>query len=87
MEGGHPMATFITLIRFTHQGIGGIRRVLNRLDAAKQAFRAIGCGIETVYLVQGQYERGRHWRGADDETAMKLAPHNQFARRHPHRDP
>ena len=73
MEGGHPMATFITLIRFTPQGIGGIRESPKRLDAAKQAFRAMGAELKQWYLVQGQYDAVVIGEAPDDETAMKLA--------------
>jgi len=73
MEGGHPMATFITLVRFTTQGIGGIKESPKRLDAAKQAFRTMGAELKQWYLVQGQYDAVAICEAPDDETAMKLA--------------
>jgi len=73
MGGGHPMATFITLVRFTPQGIGGIKDSPKRLDAAKQAFRAMGAELKQWYLVQGQYDAVAIGEAPDDETAMKLA--------------
>jgi uncharacterized protein with GYD domain len=73
MEGGHAMRTFITLIRFTPQGIGGIKESPKRLDAAKQAFRAMGAELKQWYLVQGQYDAVVIGEAPDDETAMKLA--------------
>jgi len=73
MKGGHPMATFITLIRFTPQGIGSIKDSPKRLDAARQAFRAMGAELKQWYLVQGQYDAVAIGEAPDEETAMKLA--------------
>ena len=67
------MTTFITLLRFTPQGIGGIKESPKRLDAAKQAFRAMGAELKQWYLVQGQYDAVVIGEAPDDETAMKLA--------------
>jgi uncharacterized protein with GYD domain len=73
MKGGYPMATFIILLRFTPQGIGNIKESPKRLDAAKQAFRAMGAELKQWYLVQGQYDAVVIAEGPDEETAMKLA--------------
>jgi len=67
------MATFITLLRFSPQGIGSIKESPKRLDAAKQAFRAMGAELKQWYLVQGQYDAVVIGEAPDDETAMKLA--------------
>jgi uncharacterized protein with GYD domain len=67
------MATFITLLRFSPQGIGNIKESPKRLDAAKQAFRAMGAELKQWYLVQGQYDAVVIGEAPDDETAMKLA--------------
>ena len=67
------MATFITLVRFTPQGIGGIKESPKRLDAAKQAFRAMGAELKQWYLVAGRYDAVVIGEAPDDETAMKLA--------------
>jgi uncharacterized protein with GYD domain len=73
MKGGYPMATFIILIRFTPQGIGSIKESPKRLEAAKQAFRAMGAELKQWYLVSGQYDAVVIGEAPDDETAMKLA--------------
>ena len=67
------MATFITLLRFSPQGIGNIKESPKRLGAAKQAFRAMGAELKQWYLVQGQYDAVVIGEAPDDETAMKLA--------------
>ena len=68
------MATFIILVRFTPQGgIGSIKESPKRLEAAKQAFRAMGAELQQWYLVSGQYDAVVIGEAPDDETAMKLA--------------
>lgn len=67
------MQTYITLIRFTQQGIENIKESPARLDAAKQAFRAMGAELKQWYLVTGRYDAVVIGEAPDDETAMKLA--------------
>lgn len=67
------MATFIILVRFTPQGMGSIKESPKRLEAAKQAFRAMGAELKQWYLVSGQYDAVVIGEAPDDETAMKLA--------------
>ena len=67
------MATFITLIRYTEQGIANIKEGPARLEAAKQAFQAMGAELKEFYLVMGQYDEVVIAEAPDDETAAKLA--------------
>lgn len=67
------MPTYITLVRFTQQGVENIKGSPARLDAAKQAFRAMGAELKQWYLVAGQYDAVVIGEAPDDETAMKLA--------------
>lgn len=67
------MGTYITLIRYTKQGIEKIKEAPARLDAAKQAFRAMGAELKEFYLVLGQYDAIVIAEGPDDETVAKLA--------------
>jgi uncharacterized protein with GYD domain len=73
MKGGRPMPTYITLIRYTQQGIGDIKESPKRLDAAKQAFKAMGAELKQFYLVMGQYDAVVIGEAPDDETVTKLA--------------
>ena len=66
------MATFVILLRFTPQGIGSIKDSPKRLDAAKQAFRAMGAELKQWYLVAGQYDAVVIAEAPDDETATRL---------------
>jgi len=67
------MPTYIVLLRYTQQGIGDIKESPKRLDAAKQAFRAMGAELKQWYLVMGQYDAVVIGEAPDDETVMKLA--------------
>ena len=66
------MATYINLVRFTQQGIQNIKQSPARLDAAKQAFRAIGAEIKEFYLVMGKYDIVLVVEAPDDETIAKV---------------
>ena len=67
------MATYISLIKYTQQGIENIKEGPNRLDAAKQAFKAMGAEIKEYYLVTGQYDAVVISEAPNDETVAKLA--------------
>jgi len=67
------MATYISLLSFTQQGAENIKESPARLDAAKQAFQAMGAELKEFYLVMGQYDAVVISEGPDDETAAKLA--------------
>ncbi len=66
------MATYISLLSFTQQGIETIKESPARLDAAKELFRSMGAELKEFYLVTGQYDAVVITEGPDDETAAKL---------------
>jgi|SRR3990172_5733637 len=67
------MPTYISLLRYTQQGVQNIKESPARLDAAKKAFQAMGGELKQWYLVMGQYDAVVVSEGPDDETAAKLA--------------
>ena len=67
------MGTYITLIRYTQQGVEKIKEAPARLDAAKQAFKAMGAELKEFYLVLGRYDAIVIAEGPNDETVAKLA--------------
>ena len=67
------MPTYITLIRYTQQGIQNIKEGPDRLDASKQAYQAMGAKVKEFYLVTGQYDAVVVSEAPDDETIAKLA--------------
>jgi uncharacterized protein with GYD domain len=50
------MATYVTLLRFTQQGIENIKEGPARLDRAKEAVRAAGGELKAFYLTMGRYD-------------------------------
>lgn len=50
------MPTFITLLRFTQQGIEKMKESPARLERAKAAVRAAGGELKSFYLTMGQYD-------------------------------
>ncbi len=67
------MATYITLCRFTQEGIQKIKESPDRLDAAKKNFQVMGAEIKDFYLLIGTYDLIVIIEAPDDETAAKLA--------------
>jgi uncharacterized protein with GYD domain len=66
------MATYISLLSFTQQGIENIKESPARLDKAKELFQSMGAELKEFYLVTGQYDAVVVTEGPDDETATKL---------------
>jgi uncharacterized protein with GYD domain len=50
------MPTYVTLLRFTQQGIERIKESPARLEKAKTAVRAAGGEITAFYLTMGAYD-------------------------------
>ncbi|NJD61334.1 MAG: GYD domain-containing protein [Deltaproteobacteria bacterium] len=67
------MPTYITLMRFTQQGVKNIKDSPTRLDAAKKAFKSAGGEMKHFYLTFGRYDGVIIAEHPDDETAAKLA--------------
>jgi len=67
------MATYISLLKFTCLGIEKIKESPARLDAAKQAFQAMGAELKEFYFVMGSYDIVIISEAPDDETVAKLA--------------
>lgn len=71
------MATFLTTIKFTAQGIKGIGETTKRSGAFKAAAKKVGVKITNVYWTLGEFDGLVILEAPDDETAtaavMKLA--------------
>ncbi len=67
------MPTYVTLVRFTDQGIRTIKDGPSRLDAAKKAFQSMGAELKQFYLMTGQYDALLLAEAPNDETVAKLA--------------
>ena len=50
------MPTYISLLRYTQQGIAAIKQGPTWLDAAKQAYKKAGGELKVFYLTIGQFD-------------------------------
>ncbi|MBZ5516133.1 MAG: GYD domain-containing protein [Acidobacteriia bacterium] len=66
------MPHYVSLIRYTQQGIERIKESPARLDAAKKAAQAAGGKIHAWYLTLGQYDAVLISEFPDDETGAKF---------------
>jgi uncharacterized protein with GYD domain len=67
------MATYISLLRYTQQGIASAKNGPARLDAAKDAYRKAGGEVKAFYLTMGQYDMVVIAELPSDEVAARLA--------------
>ncbi len=67
------MATYITMLHFTQQGVETIKESPARLEAAKEVFQKMGAEIKEFYTVMGQYDAIVVSEAPDDATVAKLA--------------
>lgn len=67
------MPAYVSLIRFTEQGVRNFKESPARLDAAKKAFQAAGGELKAFYLAFGEYDAIVISEAPNDETAAKLA--------------
>ncbi len=67
------MPTYITLMRFTPQGVKDIKESPARLDAARKAIKAAGGDLKQFYLTFGQYDGVVIAEHPNDESAAKMA--------------
>ena len=67
------MPTYISLLRFTQQGLQNVKESPNRVQAAQKAFEAAGGRLRDVYVVTGQYDFVAIFEARDEETAARLA--------------
>jgi uncharacterized protein with GYD domain len=67
------MATYISLIKFTQQGITNIKDAAARLDSRKESLKALGTELKAFYLTMGRYDVVAIIEAPNDETAAKAA--------------
>jgi uncharacterized protein with GYD domain len=67
------MATYVTLLKYTEQGLKNIKESPTRLEKAKQALKALGGELKSFHLVQGRYDAIVFSEAPNDEVAAKFA--------------
>jgi uncharacterized protein with GYD domain len=72
-EGGSEVPTYITLIKWTHQGIASIKAAPTRLETGKETLKSFGSELKTFYLTMGRYDIVTISEAPDDAAAAKVA--------------
>jgi len=67
------MPHYVTLIRYTQQGISKIKESPARLDAARKAAEKLGGKIHAWYLTMGQYDAVIVSEFPHDEACAKFS--------------
>jgi uncharacterized protein with GYD domain len=67
------VSTYISLIKFTQQGIGNIKESPSRLDAGKQMLAGFGAELKAYYLTMGRYDIVTVAEAPDDAAMAKVA--------------
>ena len=65
------MATYITLLRWTQQGIANVKDSPKRLDAGREAFNKFGVEIKDTFLTMGRYDLVCIVEGPNDEAVAR----------------
>ena len=66
------MATFLTTIKFTPQGIQGVAETTKRAAAVKTAAKKMGVQVKDIFWTLGDYDGLLILEAPDDETATTL---------------
>ena len=69
------MATFITTIKYTQQGVKGIDETTKRAAALKTAAKKMGVKVTDIFWTMGEYDGLLILEAPDDETAATVLLH------------
>jgi uncharacterized protein with GYD domain len=69
------MATFITTIKFTEQGVKTIGETTKRANAFKAAAKKMGVKVNEIYWTLGAFDGAIVFDAPDDETASAALLH------------
>ncbi len=67
------MPSYVTLVKWTDQGIRNVKDSPKRADAIEAALKAAGGSVKGIYLVMGEYDIVVVSEAPNDETVTKLA--------------
>ncbi len=63
------MPTYVTLLKWTEQGIKDVKSTVDRSEQARQAIEQMGGRMSTIYWTQGAYDIVAITDFPDEETA------------------
>src|SRR5271157_1087472 len=72
-KGARPMPTYITLGKWTQQGIEKVKESPARLDAFKQLVKSAGGEVKGFYMVTGRYDMVVLSEAPNDDAMAKVA--------------
>jgi uncharacterized protein with GYD domain len=67
------MPTYVSLIKWTHQGITSIKEGPTRLEQGKETLKAFGSELKDFYMTMGRYDIVVVSEAVDDAAAAKVA--------------
>lgn len=67
------MPTYISMLRYTQQGISNVKNAPARIDAAKEAYRTAGGELKALYLTLGQYDLVVVAEMPNDDAVARMA--------------
>jgi len=67
------MPTYISMLRYTQQGISSVKNAPARIDAAKEAYKKAGGELKAIYLTLGQYDLVAIADMPNDEAVARMA--------------
>jgi len=65
------MPTYVSLVRFTDQGIRNVKDARERIAAVEKLLDQVGARFTELYLTMGRYDYVAVMEAPDDETATK----------------
>jgi uncharacterized protein with GYD domain len=66
------MPTYLSLMRWTKEGLEKIKESPSRLDAARKAIEPAGGKITSFYMLMGQYDMAIVVEAPDDATLARI---------------
>src|ERR1700693_313575 len=67
------MPMYISMLRYTQQGISNAKNAPARIDAAKEAYKKAGGELKAIYLTLGQYDLVAIAEMPNDEAVGRMA--------------
>lgn len=66
------MATYVTLLKFTDQGVRTIKQTVSRADAVREMAGSYGATLKSLHWTQGQYDLVGVWEVTDEKAFAAL---------------